>query len=125
MSRLTWGPRRFRHGSHSAWLQSQMACLLEVNRGLYLAHSDATMKNRHCLAETKDPLEIALVEAMKEKTFGVLRGAGHPPKEVIGFYRLQAAPWAIMHFMRRGVRFWRQLSVFVSIILGLASCVLL
>lgn len=80
----------------SGWMQSQMACLLEVNRGLYLAHSDATMKNRHCLAETKDPLEIALVEAMKEKTFGVLRGPGHPPKEVIGFYRLQAAPWAIM-----------------------------
>jgi len=80
----------------SGWMQSQMACLSEVNRGLYLAHSDATMKNRHCLAETKDPLEIALVEAMKEKTFGVLRGPGHPPEEVIGFYRLQAAPWAIM-----------------------------
>jgi adenylate cyclase len=80
----------------SGWMQSQMACLLNVKSGLYLAHSDPTMKNRHCLAETQDPLEVALVEAMKEKPYGVLRGPGHPPEHVIGFYRLQAAPWAIM-----------------------------
>ncbi len=75
----------------SGWLQSNMACL--VNReGLYLAHSDPAMASRHCLGENHDPLEIAMLADMKEKTSGTIMGHG----KVIGFYRLHDAPWAIM-----------------------------
>jgi class 3 adenylate cyclase len=77
------------------WLVAQMACL--VNReGQYLAHSSAAMEARHCLGETQDPLELAMLRAMKEKPYGTIMGAGYIPGHVIGYYQLQAAPWAIM-----------------------------
>ena len=75
----------------SGWLHSNMACL--VNReGHYLAHSDPAMASRHCLGENHDPLELAMLAEMKDKTSGTIMGHG----KVIGFYRLQGAPWAIM-----------------------------
>ncbi|MDP3181522.1 MAG: adenylate/guanylate cyclase domain-containing protein [Desulfobaccales bacterium] len=80
----------------SGWLQSHMACVVEADRGNFLAHSDPSMKGRHCLGDTQSPLELAMLEAMKEKPFGTLMGKGHPPEEVVGYYRLHAAPWAIM-----------------------------
>ena len=53
----------------SGWLQSNMACL--VNReGQYLAHTDPAMQARHCLGENQDPLEIAMLAEMKDKTSG-------------------------------------------------------
>ncbi len=77
------------------WLVTQMACL--VNReGLYLAHSSPMMANRHCLGETRDPLELAMLKDMKKKPYGVIMGAGYTPEHVIGYYKLAAAPWAIM-----------------------------
>jgi len=80
----------------SGWMQSHMACLLEANEGNYLAHSNTSMKGRHCLGETQDPLELTMRIVMKDKLFGTILGQGHPPDQVIGFYRLQGAPWAIM-----------------------------
>jgi len=80
----------------SGWMQSHMACLLDANDGHYLAHSSDRMKGRHCLGETQDPLELTMRIVMKEKPFGTILGKGHPPDQVIGFYRLQGAPWAIM-----------------------------
>jgi adenylate cyclase len=80
----------------SGWMQSHMACLLDANDGHYLAHSSDSMKGRHCLGETQDPLELTMRIVMKEKPFGTILGKGHPPDQVIGFYRLQGAPWAIM-----------------------------
>jgi class 3 adenylate cyclase len=41
-------------------------------------------------------LEQAILEAMREKTFGTLRGPGHPPDKVAGFYKMEQAPWAIV-----------------------------
>jgi class 3 adenylate cyclase len=79
----------------SGWMQTQMACLV-TKEGQFLAHSDPSMKSRHCLGEGRDPLELAMLEAMKEQPFATLMGQGYTPDEVIGFYRLRAAPWAIM-----------------------------
>jgi adenylate cyclase len=77
------------------WLVAQMACL--VNReGQYLAHSNPAMQARHCLGETQDPLELAMLKAVKEKPFGTLMSGGYIPERVIGFYTLKTAPWAIM-----------------------------
>jgi adenylate cyclase len=37
-----------------------------------------------------------MLKAMKEKDYGTLMGKGYRPDQVIGYYRLHAAPWAIM-----------------------------
>jgi adenylate cyclase len=79
----------------SGWMQAQMACLVNVE-GHYLAHSSPMMKNRHCLGETQDPLELAMLKAMKSKPYDTIVGGGLTPDRVIGYYRLHAAPWAIM-----------------------------
>ncbi len=73
------------------WLVAQMACLVS-KEGQYLAHSSPAMQARHCLGETRDPLELAMLKAMKEKPYGTLMGKDR----VIGYYQLHAAPWAIM-----------------------------
>jgi len=75
----------------SGWLQSNMACLVNT-KGYYLAHSDPAMASRHCLGENQNPLELAMLTEMKEKTSGTIMGRG----QVIGFYRLHRAPWALM-----------------------------
>jgi len=77
------------------WMVAQMACLVN-QEGYYLAHSSSAMQARHCLGETRDPLELAMLKAMQEKDYGTVMGAGYRPDQVIGFYRLHAAPWVIM-----------------------------
>jgi adenylate cyclase len=77
------------------WMVAQMACLVN-QEGHYLAHSSSAMQARHCLGETQDPMELAMLKAMKEKDSGTLMGEGYRPDQVIGFYKLHAAPWAIM-----------------------------
>ncbi len=79
----------------TGWMQTQMACLVS-EQGHYLAHSSTAMKGRHCLGETRDPLELAMLKAMKEKPYDTIVSGGYTPDHVIGFYRLHAAPWAIM-----------------------------
>lgn len=84
------------------WLQTHMACLVDVQAGQFLAHTDPTMQSRHCLGETQDPLELAMFKAMKDKHSDTLVGSGYFPREVVGFYRLHTAPWAIMLHARGG-----------------------
>ena len=80
----------------SGWLQSYMACLVDVQAGQFLAHTDPAMASRHCLGDTQDPLELAMFKAMKEKPAATLVDPGYFPDQVVGFHRLQGAPWAIM-----------------------------
>ncbi|MDO9532540.1 MAG: adenylate/guanylate cyclase domain-containing protein [Deltaproteobacteria bacterium] len=77
------------------WLVAQMACLVSAE-GRYLAHSNPAMQGRHCLGETQNPLELAMLKAIQEKPSGTLMGEGFIPEHVIGYYKLHAAPWAIM-----------------------------
>ncbi len=77
------------------WWQSEMACLVD-DSGMCLA--DSMMKGRRQLGETNDPVELAILKALKEKPFGTLRGPGHPPDKVAGFHRIQQAPWSIVLF---------------------------
>ena len=79
------------------WWQSDLAGLVDVN-GQYLAHTETMSKGHIRLGETDDFLEMTLLKVMKEKPFGTLRGPGRPPKRVIGFYRLEHAPWTIVIF---------------------------
>lgn len=77
------------------WWQSDMACLID-NSGTFLAHTEWMMNKRGKLGETNDPLELAILKDMKEKRFGALRGSGHPPDKVAGFYGMEQAPWTIV-----------------------------
>jgi class 3 adenylate cyclase len=75
----------------SGWFNAFMACLVN-EQGQYLAHTNPAMATRHCLGETQNPLELAMLKAMKGKPYGTVVGRN----QVIGYYRLHAAPWAIM-----------------------------
>jgi len=79
----------------TGWMQTQMACLVS-KEGHYLAHSNPSMKGRHCLGETGNLLELAMLQDMKTKNSATIVGQGYTPDEVVGFYRLNTAPWAIM-----------------------------
>jgi len=74
----------------AGWMQSFMACLVRKD-GIYLAHSNPEMQ-AHCLGESQDPLELATLKAMKHERSGTVIGRN----EVIGFYQLNEAPWAVM-----------------------------
>jgi class 3 adenylate cyclase len=77
------------------WWQSDMACLVDED-GRYLAHTAPMMKWRTQLGGTEDPLETAVLGAMREKPSGTIVGSGLPPKQVAGFYRIKRAPWTII-----------------------------
>jgi class 3 adenylate cyclase len=77
------------------WTQSYMACLVD-NKGRYLAHTDPQMKGMTRLGESQDKLELAVLKDMQSKPSGTILGPGHPPRQVIGFYHLKNAPWAIL-----------------------------
>ena len=79
------------------WWQSDLACLVD-NSGRYLAHTEAWMKGRNQLGETHNPLEMKVLEDMREKAFGTALGSGHPPDLVSGFYRISQAPWIVILF---------------------------
>jgi adenylate cyclase len=84
------------------WLVAQMACLV-TDQGIYLAHSTPAMQDRHCLGETHDPLEIAMLKQLRNHPSGTIMNPGLIPGEVVGYYKLQDAPWALM-LHARGVQ---------------------
>ena len=55
-----------------------------------------TLEDRQQLGDTNNPLELETLKAIKEKPYGTILGPGHPPSEVIGFYRLEEAPWNLV-----------------------------
>ena len=77
------------------WWQSDVACLIDGS-GKYLAHTEAMMKSRKRLGETDNPLELAVLEETQTRPSGTILGAGHPPDQVAGFYKLKNAPWTIV-----------------------------
>lgn len=78
------------------WWQSDMACLIDT-AGRYLAHSGA-MKDRIRMGETRDPVELAILQSIQQQPYGTHLGPGHPPKMVAGFYRMKQVPWVIAMF---------------------------
>lgn len=79
------------------WWQSDLACLVD-DSGRYLAHTEPYMESRHRLGEMKDPIELLLLQKMKETQEGTVLGPGIPPHTVGGFYRLTQAPWMLLLF---------------------------
>jgi adenylate cyclase len=105
------------------WMMAQMACLVN-DEGHYLAHSNPAMEARRCLGETHDPLEIAMLKDMREKPYGIIMGEGYFPEHVIGYYKLHAAPWAIM-LHARGSRIMAPILQFrLHFLAGVLLCLL-
>ncbi len=75
----------------SAWLQANGACLLD-DQGNKLAHAGTEEKGRPRPPDNRDPIKVVIRQGIKEKPFGIIGDQG----QVIGFYRLSAAPLAIV-----------------------------
>jgi phosphoserine phosphatase RsbU/P len=83
----------FKHVVESGWWQSSKAFLVDEG-GRILVCTDPA---RHgTITDSGDPLERATFSAMATQPYGTLRGAGHPPREISGFHRLQEAPWFLV-----------------------------
>ena len=77
----------------SGWWQSNSAFLMD-NHGKIL--TSAIPDKRNELADSNAPLEKETLNGMHSMPFGTIRGSGHPPTEVIGFYKLKEAPWSLV-----------------------------
>jgi sigma-B regulation protein RsbU (phosphoserine phosphatase) len=77
----------------SGWWQSNEAFLVDLNGRILAATAP---EGRRQLGEAGDPIEQQAFEALKEKSLGIVFGPGFPVSEIIGFYRLQEAPWALV-----------------------------
>jgi sigma-B regulation protein RsbU (phosphoserine phosphatase) len=75
------------------WWQRQKTFLLDATGQIFVS---AARTERQRLGETENAIEIATLTAIQTKDFGTLRGRGHPPREISGFYRLAEAPWYIV-----------------------------
>jgi sigma-B regulation protein RsbU (phosphoserine phosphatase) len=80
---------------YSGWWQSRKTFLVDED-GTVLA-SQGSIKEAQ-LGETGDPLERKVSAALQGQQSLTLRGEGHPPEEVGGFYRLAEASWYLVVF---------------------------
>lgn len=69
--------------------------LVDRNGNVLMCNDPNTPKR---LGDDHNPLAKETLEAMEKKPFGTLLGAGHPPAQVSGFYRLREAPWTLVVF---------------------------
>jgi sigma-B regulation protein RsbU (phosphoserine phosphatase) len=81
--------------AYTGWWQSRKAFLIDTAGNVLISTSSLV---REKLGDNGDSLEQDTLEAMRANTSGTLRGSGHPPKEISGFYRLAEAPWYIVVF---------------------------
>jgi phosphoserine phosphatase RsbU/P len=83
----------FQHVVESGWWQSNKAFLVD-ERGQILV---CTVPGRHGgIDASEDALERATFKAMVASPLGTVRGEGHPPSEISGFFRLEEAPWYLV-----------------------------
>ena len=83
----------FRHVVESGWWQTNKAFLVDEKGQILIC----TMPGRQrTFKDSDDPLERETLRLMATTPYGTLRGEGHPPSEVSGFYRLQEAPWFLV-----------------------------
>ena len=81
------------------WWQSDIASLVD-RTGQYVTKTATMATGRKKLGETGVQLEISILEAIREKNHGTIRGPGHPPTLIAGFYSLDQAPWSILLFAK-------------------------
>lgn len=79
----------------TAWKDGNQLCLVD-GEGRYLAHPDPRMQGHHCLGQQDDELEKALLQAIQQQPSGTLLAKSYFRDRVVGYYRLEQIPWAII-----------------------------
>lgn len=77
----------------SGWWQSNKAFLVDLN-GRILAATNP--EDRRQLGEAGDEIEKKAFHALKNASLGIVFGSTFAISEVVGFYRLQEAPWTLV-----------------------------
>jgi sigma-B regulation protein RsbU (phosphoserine phosphatase) len=80
---------------YARWWLSQKTFLVDDGGHIFVSTSAV---ERHKLGETGDPVEVDTLGALRKSDSGTLRGKGHPPLEISGFFKLAEAPWYIAVF---------------------------
>lgn len=78
---------------YGQWWQRQKIFLLDGDGHIFV--STAAVE-RQQLGETDNAVEVETLAALQARDSGTLRGPGHPPREISGFYRLAEAPWYVV-----------------------------
>jgi sigma-B regulation protein RsbU (phosphoserine phosphatase) len=73
--------------------QNHRAYLVDEEGNVMAGNTDVRPRR---LGEQGDDLGKAAVTAMEEASAGAVMGEGHPPEEIIGFFRLHEAPWFLV-----------------------------
>jgi sigma-B regulation protein RsbU (phosphoserine phosphatase) len=83
----------FKHVVESGWWQSNKAYLVDETGRILVC----TVPGRQgMIYDSDDPVEKATFKAMAHGAYGTVRGEGHPPSEVSGFFRIEEAPWFLV-----------------------------
>ena len=78
---------------HGQWWRHQKIFLLDGEGHIFVS---TAAEARQQLGETGDVIEVETLSALQTRDSGTLRGDGHPPRQISGFYRLEEAPWYIV-----------------------------
>ena len=77
----------------AGWWQSNRAYLVNGS-GNILTGTAANQGER--LSDNQNSIEAKIIAAMQARAYGTVKGEGHPPDQVSGFYRLIEAPWTLV-----------------------------
>ncbi len=79
--------------NNSVWRGNHRTILVN-NDGKILTSTSPNIQQQ--LGVNNNQLELRALLALKAKHFGTIFDQGHPPSEVVGFYRLSEAPWTLV-----------------------------
>jgi adenylate cyclase len=96
--------------------------MLVTDTGQFLASTDKSFADRKKLGDNGDRLEAEVLTEMGLKSFGSVRGIGHPPDRVIAFGKVPSLNWHVL-VISRGEEIFRPLVHFRSyyVLAGLLS----
>jgi sigma-B regulation protein RsbU (phosphoserine phosphatase) len=77
------------------WWKNQKAFLVD-NNGKVISGSVTDIGHQQGENTNNNILNSETIMALREKPYGAIFDQGHPPSEVIGFYKLSEAPWVLV-----------------------------
>jgi sigma-B regulation protein RsbU (phosphoserine phosphatase) len=81
------------HIPKTGWWESRNAYLIDEAGNILISTPDKKDKR---FGESGGYLQKMTLSSMETNPYGTIRGPGHPPSEISGYYRLSEAPWYIV-----------------------------
>jgi sigma-B regulation protein RsbU (phosphoserine phosphatase) len=81
------------HIPKTGWWESRKAYLIDEDGNILISTSG---KEQRRFGESGGYLQDMTLSSMQINPYGTIRGPGHPPSEISGYYRLTEAPWYIV-----------------------------